>query len=192
MPALRNPVHESMCRDVAGGMSREAAWRAAGFGSRNSTRFFKRPEVAARVEELRTAFNEGSKLQLAYLQESLLSLSKADIGVYFEKRPHSDKLRVKDITALPAEVRAAISEVTIGKDGTINIKIHDKVKILETLAKTIAGPSVDVDVAVALGERLDRAIARVRVSDGTGPALSKPRPRPSSLPIDKSQLPTRV
>jgi hypothetical protein len=187
MPALRNPVHESMCRDVAGGMSREAAWRAAGFGSRNSTRFFKRPEVAARVEELRTEFNEGSKLQLAYLQESLLTLSKADIGAYFEKRPHSDKIRAKDITSLPPEVRACISEVMIGKDGTVNLKIHDKVRVLEALVKTIAGPSVDVDVALGLGEKLDRAIARVRVSDGTSLALAKPQPR-----IDKSTLPTRV
>jgi hypothetical protein len=70
---------------------------------------FRVNKVAARVEELRAEFNEGSKLQLAYLQESLLSLSKADIGAYFEKRPHSDKLRVKDITTLPPEIRACIA-----------------------------------------------------------------------------------
>jgi hypothetical protein len=167
MPRLKNAVHESLCRDVAGGMSREAAWRAHGFGSRNSTRFFNRPKIAGRVKELQAEFNEGAKLQLAYLQESLLLLSKADPGNYFEKAPHSSRLRVKDITSLPPEVRACISDVMIGKDGIVNIKLHDKVKILEALARTIVGPDVSVatQLNVNLGARLDAAIGRFSPED---------------------------
>jgi hypothetical protein len=146
MPALKNPVHDSMCRDVAGGMSREATWRAHGFGSRNSTRFFKRPEVAARVEELRQEFNEGSKISLAYLQEKLLNFTTADIGRYLEKRPYSDKLRVKDLTALPPELRACVSEVTIDKNGTLNFRLHDKTKAIEALIKTVAPAKLEVTV----------------------------------------------
>jgi Terminase small subunit len=135
---LRNPVHESMCRDVAGGMSREAAWRAHGFGSRNSTRFFKRPEVAARVAELREEFNQGSAISLAYLQERLLAFTTADVGNYLEKRPYSEKLRVKDLTALPPELRACVSKVTIDRNGTLNFELHDKTKAIEALIKTVA------------------------------------------------------
>jgi Terminase small subunit len=144
MPALRNPVHESMCRDVAGGMSREAAWRSAGFGSRNSTRFFKRPEVAARVEELREEFNKGSAISLAYLQERLLAFTTADIGNYLEKRPYSDKLRVKDLTALPPELRACVSKVTIDRNGTLNFELHDKTKAIAELIKTVAPTKLEV------------------------------------------------
>jgi hypothetical protein len=63
-------------------------------------------------------FNEGATLQLAYLQEGLLVLSKADIGADFEKVPSSSRLRVKGITLLPPEVRACISDVTIAKEGS--------------------------------------------------------------------------
>jgi Terminase small subunit len=120
-------------------MSREAAWRAHGFGSRNSTRFFKRPAIAARVDELREEFNEGSRISLAYLQERLLAFTTADVGNYLERRPYSDKLRVKDLTALPPELRACVSEVTIDKGGTLNFKLHDKTKAIDTLLKTLPG-----------------------------------------------------
>jgi len=158
MPALRNPVHDSMCRDVAGGMSREAAWRAHGFGSRNSTRFFKRPEVAARVDELRDEFNKGSAISLAYLQERLLALTKADVGHYLEKRPYSDKLRVRDITGLPPELRACISEVTIDKNGTLNFKLHDKVKAIESLLRSI-GAIAEASASVTVQfKKIERTI----------------------------------
>jgi hypothetical protein len=146
-----------MCRDVAGGMTREAAWRAAGLGSRNSTRFFKRPEVAARVAELREEFNKGSAISLAYLQEQLLALTKADVGLYLEKRPYSDKLRVKDITGLPPELRACISEVTIDKAGTLNFRLHDKTKAIEALLKSIGSIGGD-NIANVQFNRIERVI----------------------------------
>jgi hypothetical protein len=145
MPALRNPVHESMCRDVAGGMSREAAWRAAGFGSRNSTRFFKRPEIAARVTELQEEFAEGSRISLAYLQERMLSYAQGDVTDYLEPRPYTDgKLRVRNLKELPPELRARIARVTIDKNGTINFEIYDKVKALETLIRSIGPTRLEV------------------------------------------------
>jgi hypothetical protein len=150
-----------MCRDVAGGMTREASWRAAGFGSRNSTRFFKRPEVAARVAELREEFNKGSAISLAYLQEQLLHLTKADVGNYLEKRPYSDKLRVKDITGLPPELRACISEVTIDKAGTLNFRLHDKTKAIETLLKSIGSIGEAAGVNVLQFNRIERVIVPI-------------------------------
>jgi hypothetical protein len=137
MPALANSTHEAMVRDVAGGMSEYDAWRAAGNQSRNYTRFFSRPEVRDRLAELRAQFNERSAISLAYLQAQLLRLTKADVGNYLEKAPHSTRLRVKDITALPPELRACIAEVTIDKNGTMNFKLHDKTKAIEALIKTV-------------------------------------------------------
>jgi hypothetical protein len=155
-----------MCRDVAGGMTREAAWRAHGFGSRNSTRFFKRPAIAARVAELQAEFNEGSRISLAYLQERLLALTTGDVGNYLEKRPYSDKLRVKDITSLAPELRACISEVNVGKGGELSFKIYDKIRAIEVLLRSVGAISdANVDVAVNLGARIDAAITRMSPDD---------------------------
>src|SRR5262249_26052276 len=122
-----------MCRDVAGGMSREAAWRAHGFGSRNSTRFFKRKAIAQRVEELCQEFNQAAAIHLRYLQEKLLAFVASDITNYFEQNQWG-RLRVKrNLSDLPAEMRSAISEMRVDKNGEIKLKLESKVHALDTL-----------------------------------------------------------
>jgi Terminase small subunit len=159
MPALRNPTHEAMCRDVAGGMSREAAWRAAGFGSRNSTRFFKRPAIAKRVDELRVEFNEAAGIHLRYLQEKLLCIVTTDATEFFEQRPYSTSLRLKDPKTLPSQMRASVAEMYIDKGGRVGIKLESKLHALDSLLKTIGafsdGTSVNVAAIAAAGEITD-------------------------------------
>jgi hypothetical protein len=168
VPALTNTVHESLCRDVAGGMSREAAWRAHGFGSRNSTRFFKREKIAARVSELQAEFNQGAKVHAAYLTEKLLTVVNADVGQFLEVVPYSGRLRLRDVTKLPPEQRRAISELVIDKNGRTSIKLESKTHALDSLLKMIGcgGPSVAVNVnaqataSAATGPMTDAEIAR--------------------------------
>jgi hypothetical protein len=128
-----------MCRDVAGGMSCEAAWRAHGFGSRNSTRFFKRPAIAQRVEELRREFNEAAAIHLRYIQEKLLSLASSDITNYFEQNQWGS-LRVKrNLAELPPEMRSAINGLKIDKNGRVEVKLESKAHAIDTLLKTLPG-----------------------------------------------------
>jgi hypothetical protein len=143
---LSNSKYETMARDIAGGMSDRAAWLAAGYSSSNYNYFqlTRKPEFVARVDELREQFNEGSKISLAYLQEQLLKFTTADIGNYLEKRPYSDKLRVRDLTALPPELRACVSKVTIDRNGTLNFELHDKTKAIAELIKTVAPTKLEV------------------------------------------------
>ncbi len=138
MPALRNPTHESMARDVAGGLSEWAAWLAAGNDpkNRNYRRLFKRPEVVARVAELRQEFNEAASIHLRYLQEKLLAIATTDV---FEPRPYSTALRLKDPKTLPAHMRAAVSEMFVDKNGKVGIKLESKTHALDSLLKTIGG-----------------------------------------------------
>ncbi len=163
MPALANSTHESMCRDVAGGMSREAAWRAHGFGSRNSTRFFNRPKIAARVAELQSEFNEGAKIHAAYLAEKLLTVVNTDVCQFIEPVPYSTRLRLRDITKLPAEQRRAISELVIDKNGRTSIKLESKTHALDSLAKMTGcvGPSTIVNVNASAEARAAADVAQM-------------------------------
>jgi Terminase small subunit len=170
MPALRNPVHESMVRDVAGGVSREAAWRAHGFGSRNSTRFFNRPKVAARLSELQSEFNEGSKIQLRYLEEKYFGIVNADIGQFVEKAPHSDRLRLRDVTRMAPEQRRAIQELVIEKNGRTSIKLESKSHALDALTKMAGGfaPALVVNATATAA-----ASAQVEYRDLTAPEVAR-------------------
>lgn len=145
---LNNPKFEMMARDIAGGMSEWAAFLAAGYSPKSNSGYHReitrRSDFIARVEELREKFNEGSKISLAYLQERLLAFTTADIGNFLEKRPYSEKLRVKDLTALPPELRACVSRVTIDKNGTLNFELHDKTKAIAELIKTVAPRKVEL------------------------------------------------
>jgi len=151
MPALENPTHEAMCRDVAGGMSEWAAWLAAGYDPKNKNyrRHFKREEVVARIAELRDEFNEAAGIHLRYLQEKLLAIVTTDVTAFFEQRPYSTALRLKDPTTLPAHMRAAVSEMFVDRNGKIGVKLESKTNALDTLIKTIGGFAPDrVDARV--------------------------------------------
>jgi hypothetical protein len=141
MPVLKNPTHEAMARDVAGGMSEWAAWLAAGNDpkNRNYRRLFKRKEVVARIAELRDEFNEAASIHLRYLQEKLLAIVMTDVTEFFEQRPYSTALRLKDPKTLPAHMRVAVSEMYVDKNGKVGVKLESKTHALDSLLKTIGG-----------------------------------------------------
>jgi hypothetical protein len=138
---LANPSHEAMARDVAGGMSQWAAWLAAGHDpkNRNYQRLFKRPEIIDRVAELRAEFNEAAGIHLRYLQEKLLGIATTDATEFFEPRPYSSSLRLKDPKTLAPQMRAAVSEMYIDRGGRVGIKLESKLHAIDSLLKTIGG-----------------------------------------------------
>jgi Terminase small subunit len=192
MPALRNPVHESMCRDVAGGMSREAAWRAHGFGSRNSTRFFKRPAIAKRVDELRAEFNEAAGIHLRYLQEKLLGIVTTDATEFFEQRPYSTSLRLRDPKTLPPEMRASVAEMYVDKGGRAGIKLESKLHALDSLLKTIGAFSDGATVNVAAIASMDVEITDDDRKKALASLFAKFKAKAEAVPLVQSDKPAQT
>jgi phage terminase small subunit len=141
MVALKNPRHENFCREVAGGLSVAQAWIAAGHSpnSRNMYRLARQAKIEARIAELRREFNQAAGISLRYLQEKLLNLSVADVTRFFEATPDG-RLRVRDVTTLPAELRAALSEIRVDADGAVKVKVADKLGAINALLKTLGVP----------------------------------------------------
>lgn len=139
MAPLRNSTHEAICREVAGGMSEHAAFAVAtGRKSSNAARTMARPEIVARIAELRAEFNAASGISLRYLQEKLLPIATADVTRFFEADA-TGKLKLRDVTKLPAEVRAALSELRVDEDGHVVVKVSDKIQAINLLLKSIGG-----------------------------------------------------
>jgi hypothetical protein len=155
-----------MCRDNAGGLSEWAAWLAVGNDpkNRNYRRFFKRPEVIARVAELRAEFNNAAGIHLRYLQEKLLAIATTDVTDFFELRPYSSALRLKDPKTLPVHMRAAVSEMYVDKNGKVGLKLESKTHALDSLLKTIGAfapsePTVQVNLIEGLEVEHQRLVA---------------------------------
>lgn len=140
MSALKNPKHEAFCREVAGGLNYRQAWISVGnnVASNNFGKLARRPEVQARVAELREEFNRTAGIKVEYLREKLLPIATSDVTRYF-RRGRGGKLVLRDVTKLPAELRAALSELRVEPDGTVTIKAWDKIGAINSLLKTVGG-----------------------------------------------------
>jgi hypothetical protein len=192
--ALQNPKYEEAAWHIAGGLPPTQAFRLAGFAAGTATNYareietLEHPAFAERVEELREAYNKrGGRLSIDYVLDRQIALATSNIADYIELDP-KDGWRVKDLTKLPPALQECVSRVWIDRDGRLNFTLHDKVKVLESVARTLTGSDkVSVGIDVALGERLDTALKRVRTIDARPSA-----PAPLLPPIDKSKLPTRI
>jgi hypothetical protein len=138
--ALKNPKHEAFCREAAGGLSYDQAWVAIGnsAASNNVGRLVRRLEIQARIAELREEFNRSSGINLAYLQQKLLPIATSDLTRYFH-RSRDGKLKLRDVTKLPPELRSALAELRIDPDGSVTIKPWDKIGAINSLIKTVGG-----------------------------------------------------
>jgi hypothetical protein len=144
---LRVPGHENAARLYAGGMSERDAWVFAGYavGNHGYIRIIREPDFLARVAEFRKADAEQQPASLGFLQQRLLRIALSDPGDYFERIPHTNnRWRVKDLDALPAEMRSAISEVTFDKQSRPVVRLHDRSKALAELVRMVAPSKVEV------------------------------------------------
>ena len=143
---LRNLAHEQTARHVAAGMDELTAWVHSGYSPHTKTwlEVTRHQDFIDRVVELRRADLEAMPVTLGYLQRRLLSIASADPANYFEHIPHSERVRAKDILSLSPELRSAISEVVIDKNGKVQIKLHDRVQALNALAKLSAPQRLEV------------------------------------------------
>jgi hypothetical protein len=145
---LKNPRFEKLSREFAAGATQADAWRAA-YGTDPSTgnpsRTFARPEVEARIEFLRDAFNRQAGISLAALQARLLRIADANVVRFFEADEKTGQLRLRDLTKLPAAITAPITELRIDADGAIKLKTADQLRAIEGLLKTIGAFAPESD-----------------------------------------------
>jgi hypothetical protein len=169
--ALNNDQYEQCAWHMAGGMPPRQAWRLAGFTALTAAQYIQRgiaehPNFATRVEELREVYNKrGGRLSPEYVMDRLIALATSDIADYVE-RDAKGRWQVKDLTKLSPAERDCISQACPDKDGNLIYKLHDKVKILEAVARALLGyDRVNVGIDVSFGERLDEMNRRSRQYD---------------------------
>lgn len=144
---LRNRGYDEVARHVAAGLPDLDAWVMAGYSphSKQWIDVVRDPDFIARVAEFRAADRQPSNISLNFLQQRLLRIALSDPGHFFEPVPHtSGRYRVKDLASMPPELRACISEVSFDKNGRPLIKIHDRAKALNDLARLIAPTKVEM------------------------------------------------
>src|SRR5262249_34920708 len=139
--------YENAARLYAGGMAERDAWVFAGYavGSHDYIRVMREPDFLARVAEFRKADADQQSVSLGFLQQRLLRIALSDPGDYFERIPNTNnRWRVKDLDALPAEMRSAIAEVQFDKQNRPVVKLHDRSRALSELARMIAPQKVEM------------------------------------------------
>jgi hypothetical protein len=140
MPALKNPKEDAFARECAAGKTLVEAWVAAGYSrkSRNWRRVANKPEVKARIEEVAAEAAKMSSVSLAYIQAKLKKAIDANVADFL--MAENGRMKVRDLTTLPREITAVLSEVRINrKTGDVALKIDDHIAALGLLVKTIPG-----------------------------------------------------
>ncbi|AXK79957.1 hypothetical protein DW352_05155 [Pseudolabrys taiwanensis] len=165
MPKLRNPRRERFAVEVASMTPVDRAYRLAGFRSAeqwarpNGAKLAQNPEVAARIEELRSEFKVSAGLSVQYLQSCLLPAAEANVVDFFEAATSPEAgnpPKLKSLTKLSRDQGAAISSVRFHEDGTVaELKLVSKEAAIATLMRSI-GAFLDRHQVGAAPELLER------------------------------------
>src|SRR5271163_3014697 len=103
---LRNTRHERFAREMAALTPLATAYREAGFGGDprwhpfNASKLANKPNIKARIEELRIEFEAMSAIHLDYVRHMLLRTIEADPRDLYERDPTDStgkKVRLRPI-----------------------------------------------------------------------------------------------
>ena len=182
MPALENVNHEAFCLEIAEGKTLLEAHKAAGYApdAGNAKRLAKRPEVRARIAELRQEAAEFANVRRVRVVLEVDRVGRANIRDFYE--PELDeqgaptkRMKLKSILDLPRELSAAIAEVEFAENGQpVKLKLHDKNQANFTLLKYLGGlpeaPAAQTNVSIfnLLSVEDQRALADALEAIGTG------------------------
>lgn len=148
MGALENVKHEAFALEVAEGKTLLEAHKGAGYvpDPGNAKRLRKRPEVRARIAELRSEAAEFANVRRVRVVLEVDRVGRANIRDFYEPELDADtgkrtgRVRLKQITDLPRELSAAIQEIEFDDKGQIaKLKLHDKNQANFTLLKYLGG-----------------------------------------------------
>ena len=151
---LDNARYELFCQNLAKGVSPELAYAAAGYKPQrqNAHRLMTRDDIRRRVAELQDDAVETDRPKRARVMRELARLAVSDIsevvrweGAQSEETeeaagavPRSgNRLSVVDSDQLDPGTRAAISEISQARDGSIRVKMHPKIPALVELLKRL-------------------------------------------------------
>jgi hypothetical protein len=173
MARLRNPRRERFAIEMASMTPVDRAYSLAGFKSApewcrpNGAKLAQKPEVAARIAELQEEFKLNAGLHVQYLQSLLLPAAEANLADFISDKATSP--RFKNLSELTRAQGAAIQAIAFNDDGSIaDLKLVPKIEAVKALMVSIGATGVQkhsVEHSVTgLGDRLDRALNRARLS----------------------------
>ncbi len=153
MPALINAKHEIFAQHLARGQFQREALVTAGYADNasNASTLAKRPEIAARVQELQMAIASRVKVTADRVLTELARIGFSNVTDAIEIK--RGKVKIRDTESLPEDVKAAIAEIRAGREGTV-VKFHDKTAALEKLGKHLGlfKENVDLNVNISLAD----------------------------------------
>jgi phage terminase small subunit len=151
MPTLPIASQEIFAQNVARGKTQVDAYVIAGYqeNDSNACTLANRPEVAARIQEIIGVIAARAQVSGERVLAELARIGFSDITQAVKIK--GGKVLVADTDALPRDLRAAISEISQGRDG-LKVKMHDKRAALESLGKHLGlwKENVDLNVNVSL------------------------------------------
>jgi phage terminase small subunit len=151
MPVLSSPRRETFANLVARGKTQLEAYVLAGYteSMSNPATLANTPEVAERIKEIQRVIAAKAQVTGERVLAELARLGFSDVTEAVQVK--NGKVVIKDTDELPADLRAAISEISQSRDG-LKVKFHDKVAALEKLGKHLGmfKDTLDVNLNVSL------------------------------------------
>jgi hypothetical protein len=153
------PEHREFVRLYLDGCTPKEAHRQAGLAgeadnSRAAEILLKAPRVRLYIEAMERRASERSILTLEAIDAKLTDIAMADLVDVIEigesypddKGVERRDIAMKDPSAMTAGQRAAIVQAKIGADGTLDVKMVDKLKALDMLIKRRGGYTEKTEV----------------------------------------------
>jgi Terminase small subunit len=144
--ALDNAKREAYARLRAENVPQLEAYRQAGYPTavdargtevHNAGRLERRPDIAARIRYLANEATEFLGVKRVHVVNRLDRIGRANLADFFEPLldDHGNRVKdrrgrpcfaLKDITALPREITAALAGIEWDDDGQPKVKLHDQ------------------------------------------------------------------
>jgi phage terminase small subunit len=179
MPILDNAKHELFAQQIARGKTLTEAQTIAGLSENagNAVTMRDRPEVTERIKELKSVAAARANVSAERVLAELARIGFADITETI--KIVDGKVQVADTAQLSADTRAAISEISQGRDG-IKVKLHDKRAALENLGKHLGlfKENIDLNVNVSLADLVNGSykLERGELTPDSAPAIEHKAP----------------
>ena len=149
MAALKDPQHERFASELAELKQPIEAYKAAGYvpDRGNANRLARKPHIRARVADLLNEAAEYADIRRVRVLVEIDRVGRANLADFFEKvsKGKDDQgveqfeIRLRDITALPRHLTAAIAGLEFDDLGRPKLKLHDKNQANFTLLKHLGG-----------------------------------------------------
>lgn len=153
MPILPIASQEIFAQNVARGKTQAEAYVIAGYKENqgNATSLACRPEVAARISEIKLVAAARANVTAERVLAELARIGFADLTAAVSVV--DGKVQIIDTAKLSPDITAAISEIREGRDG-VTVKFHDKRAALENLGKHLGlfKENIDLNVNVSLAD----------------------------------------